>query len=185
LKAIPNLLAILLLGCTTSFDVSDGITVDTEVDTTEDTSALETLDDGEDMVDWLDIGTDTQEDSEEPDGTDGDGDGVSVEDGDCCDSNPAIYPGQTGFFTYPHNCWGTESWDYDCDSSVTMEYIPDDDRVLECQYYPIGCDERGWHGSAPSCGDEALYVRCATIGSGGSMRCGTAETLWSGTMGCR
>ena len=48
--------------------------------------------------------------------------GYATRGGDCCDSNAAISPGATGWFTSAATCGTTTAWDYDCSGTVEKSY---------------------------------------------------------------
>lgn len=83
---------------------------------------------GDDVNDDTGDGGDTGEpdDTGEPAETDEDDDGVSVEDGDCDDNNPLIFPGATD------DCDGLDN---DCDSLLDEDFGGD---VLEGQVFFLG-----------------------------------------------
>jgi hypothetical protein len=72
--------------------------------------------------------------------------------GDCNDTHPSVFPGQTVFFTAPAG----GSFDYDCDGATTAE-IAD---TLVCGAGLGTCGREGWLGSVPSCGVTAELGVC-------------------------
>ncbi len=89
--------------------------------------ALQACDKGE--TGGTDTGPSTVDsDSATPSGTDEDGDGWTVEDGDCDDSDPDINPGadDPGFDGIDQDCSGTDSADGDVDGYDAVWYGGDD-----------------------------------------------------------
>ncbi len=106
----------------------------------------------------LDVGGD-------PDDWDVDGDGVSVNEGDCDEGDPDVYPGQAAFFLNPRD---DGSYDYDCDGVEELEAEP----FAQCGSWPgCGGDGTGWcvddcppcepcadPGTVPACGEPGLWT---------------------------
>jgi len=168
---------------------ADQDTVDV-VDTSEDTGAPET---NEDSADDLDIEEETICVGPEDDCDD---DGWADLGGDCCDTNPEVYPLQDQWFSVPYAC-PEENWDYDCDGEVEFEqadYMEGIDAVLP-EGIQKGCigfnmsecgDMEGWvGGSRPSCGAIAEYVRCYWYSNSYVSECHARDPSWSGMMRCR
>jgi hypothetical protein len=106
----------------------------------------------------VDSGADA--DAGNPCDVDGDGhrskDSVCLGD-DCCDTDNATHPGQTGFFVTRNACG---SFDYDCDGQETVE-----SGTVNCQLGFFDCSGDGF--DAPTaCGVTALYTACAYAGFG-------------------
>ena len=151
---------------------SDGGDVD-DPDVAEDADALEVVDDGddEDAVDpctihptWFrDTDGDTYGNdddtvcaAEAPSGYVGRG-------GDCCDSDSAVRPNQTGWFTNSYRCPSGTHWDYNCDGVATKRYVDQYDCPMGLSGGHWGCryDDftPGWSaGTPPNCGITAPYV---------------------------
>lgn len=193
---IRALAALALCGCTTSFP-ADPLDAGGDSDAPESTEA-ETwpdplVDPGEDVLDaqddeydpsW-DDGTETVAPDApdlvlepDPDGEDGaeeepvdpdyDEDGWTVGEGDCCDSDGRVFPGQTMWFSAPYAC-PAMSWDYDCSGAVELE-AAEEEGATSTQVIAEGCwgefedelscdGQEGWH-AAPDCGEDGYYEAC-------------------------
>lgn len=111
-------------------------------------------------------GTDAKADAVENCDEDGDGfESAACGGPDCCDTDPNVFPGQTGFFDAPSAC-GT--WDFDCSGSVEVEsdwpvsvcrYVNYDGGVRGC---PGGSMPESWLDEAPECGEEGQRIASCT-----------------------
>ncbi|MCO4771906.1 MAG: hypothetical protein KDA24_17880, partial [Deltaproteobacteria bacterium] len=87
-----------------------------------------------------------------------DGDGFRPADGDCDDTDPHVFPGQTMWFWSDLGPTATGSWDYNCDSAATQLF----NTVASCT--SSGAVTAGWGGNVAACGaftnwaDTCVYV---------------------------
>jgi len=94
---------------------------------------------------------------------------------DCCDTDDKAKPGQVGFFTNENNC---ESWDYNCDETMTGEHGP----IGYCggDWFCKDNMVEGWLNNNPECGEVAAYITdCKWNASG------CEATTKQRTQGCR
>jgi len=109
----------------------------------------------------------------DPGAVDADGDGWSVNDGDCMDDNPDVRPYQEAFFSVHR---GDGSFDYDCDGWETLLWTD----LGSCGLSPSCTGAAGWcqrdcacptcvpDGTVPGCGESAMFVDglCTEVGDG-------------------
>jgi len=83
--------------------------------------------------------------------------GYSSAGGDCDDTDPLVYPGQTEFFTEPRS---DGTFDYNCDG--VGEYLYPD--THGCSMFDC-VDGEGWNEDLPPlCGENGQWIRCSHIG---------------------
>lgn len=96
---------------------------------------------------------------------DADGDGFTVKEGDCNDSDARAFPGQKKSFSEPHKLASGElSFDFDCDGTITREETigmclgaaSPEGEVCSCT--------PGWIGEVPECGKTGDYSPATTCG---------------------
>lgn len=81
--------------------------------------------------------------------------------GDCCDSNPLVYPGQTSYFRTAYECGSGSSWDYDCNGRADRRW----NLYGECDMTMSGCEliQEGWLGDIMPCGVTGPFITgCST-----------------------
>ena len=97
---------------------------------------------------------DTSVGDDDTDSPDLDGDGVSEADGDCDDTDPNVFPGQTAFFVNPT---AAGSYDFDCDGGEELEFTD-----LSTGYLHVGCTQTWAMGVNP--GATTYYTDSAGAG---------------------
>lgn len=96
--------------------------------------------------------------------------------GDCCDSDPNVFPGQSEFFATASTACGT-SWDYDCSGGVTTtpEYRGNGCRSGTA---PPECETAIQYFTEANCGKESAYCGCSTgPPSSCAFGCGVTYTI--------
>ncbi|HMV69136.1 MAG TPA: hypothetical protein PKA64_19980 [Myxococcota bacterium] len=78
--------------------------------------------------------------------------------GDCDDTNPDVFPGQTAWFEMPYRgANGLATFDYDCDGQEAQETT----RTYRCSPSPnfVFCQSSrdGWDLGVPACGEEGTW----------------------------
>ena len=80
---------------------------------------------------------------------------------DCLDSNDLVFPNQPEYFDEPYDNQGTDSFDYNCDNDVQLQY-PD---VISCDQdfgsstlCGLEEDNAGWFDTVPGCGEHANFA---------------------------
>lgn len=141
----------------------------------------------------------TAPDTVAPDGfdpsVDEDGDGWTVTEGDCCDHDDRVYPGQSEWFDEPYYCAypPVALWDFNCDGEVEYEPVVvdgmDPDVTMGAGCYLALTEEEcnpmgGWR-TPPglTCGEIGNYYDCYWVpaGSGGC----NGWSTWNGIVACR
>lgn len=95
--------------------------------------------------------------------------GFAATDGDCCDANPDVHPGQAMFFADAYFCsTGYPSWDYSCDGVEERRW----NAIGECWIDDRGMcrTTRGWDdymGWIPGCGEFGYWIESCEWGPGG------------------
>jgi hypothetical protein len=81
--------------------------------------------------------------------------GFAASGDDCCDSNAAVFPGQTARFSQPHTCPGLLRFDYDCDGDEGGgdELGGNCSSLADCT--------SGWRQVVPACGASGAVTICA------------------------
>ncbi len=111
--------------------------------------------------------------------SDGDDDTYNAEAGedagdDCCDSDPLVYPGATGYSSTPSAC-GT--YDRNCDGSMT----PENANLANCAFVEGVCTVTpGWdRNPVPACGQSAWYINdCELKAHGTQCKKNNATRTW-------
>ncbi|HIB83573.1 MAG TPA: hypothetical protein EYO59_02930 [Chromatiaceae bacterium] len=97
--------------------------------------------------------------------------------GDCDDSDPQVYPGQTNFFTVA-SAGGT--FDYNCSGTIETGFPA---VVATCTYNGSSCDfGSGFLAPLPGCGEGSLFgLGCSQSGS----TCTVTTGVLGGTQSCQ
>ncbi|HQL56175.1 hypothetical protein KBB45_10945 [Myxococcota bacterium] len=97
--------------------------------------------------------------------------------GDCCDSDAAVNPETTGWFTTPNACG---NFDYDCNTKLDRQHTG----AGSCRFFdwPLNFCERteGWVGGEPECGKTGKWLTGCNLGF---LTC--SETTIERVQGCR
>jgi hypothetical protein len=78
---------------------------------------------------------------------------------DCCDTDPAVRPGQTGWFGHASAC-GT--FDYDCDGVETRRWTDTGSACRICWVFGCCDDDDRYVKNAPACGQPGAVSHCVS-----------------------